>query len=169
MGIARHIGRLQNRTAGGVGHAHSAIEHPADGVHAGRGEVVQKVAAPARSAGTDLFLGARGDCDGRELVVGVFVAGVVVEVAVVVDLVGLVAHVDHAVAVQVGGVVIGLVVELVVAAHHQHVQRRIALAHEQRCLCQGGVAAILRSRKMLTEQKGRGACQQADRMEEAKR
>src|SRR5690606_34420511 len=42
-----------------------------------------------------------------------------------------IADIQHAVAVEVGGVVVGLVIDLVVLTHHQHVERWHGITHVQ--------------------------------------
>ncbi|MCY1529719.1 hypothetical protein D9M68_648810 [compost metagenome] len=137
MGVLWNIGGLEYGGVDSVFHPVAAIEDLAQGVHARGRQVVEEVPAPAARA----FLvggGAR-----RVEVVGagvVVVADKRVEIAVVVDAtlvlgqVALVADVEDAVAVQVGGVVIGFVVQLVVAPHHQHVERWNRVVHEYRGL-----------------------------------
>lgn len=70
---------------------------------------------------------------GSAFVACVVIADVAVEIAVIVDL-GFVADIYHAIPIKVGCVVVGFVVQLVVAPHDQHVQRRHGLADEQRGL-----------------------------------
>ncbi|MPM57226.1 hypothetical protein SDC9_104048 [bioreactor metagenome] len=138
--VTRNVGSLQHGSGSGgavtlgIDDARSAIEHAADGIHARGAQIVQEVPAPVLVTSTFLELVANGWFDGLEIRSVVGIASLVVEVAVVVDRVRLVAHVDHTVTVQIGGVVIGLVIQLVIAPQHQHVQRRQGLAHEQRRL-----------------------------------
>ncbi len=143
--IPGNVGGLQNGARSRVLRTHAAIEHAAYGVHARCAQIVQEVATPVVRA---LFPVASGRClRGHENTLGIAVADVVVEVAVVVDLVRLVPDIDHTVAVEVGGIVVGLVVQLVVTPHHQHVQGRQRLVHEQRHLGQHGVRAPLGMRR----------------------
>ena len=155
--IPGNVGGLQNGARSRVLRTHAAIEHAAYGVHARCAQIVQEVATPVVRA---LFPVASGRClRGHENTLGIAVADVVVEVAVVVDLVRLVPDIDHTVAVEVGGIVVGLVVQLVVTPHHQHVQGRQRLVHEQRHLGQHGVRTPLGLRRRT----GQGARPQRQR------
>ena len=143
--VLRDVAALEHRRAG-VGGAQAAVQDLAQCVDAGRRHVVEEVAAPFVGPGAGLVVGLRARV---ETPVGgvVLVALERVEIAVVVDRRRLVADVERAVAIEVRGVVVGLVIELVVAAEHDHVERRHALVQEQRHVADAGRRLRLRDRE----------------------
>ncbi len=118
------VGPLENGLGGAVHHPVPAVEHLAQGVNARGAQVVEEIPAPLVGA----FLVGSGGGGGKAAVAGIIgVALVRIEVPEVVDQDGFIPHIQDAVAVEVRSVVVGLVVKLVVAAHHQQVQRRRVL------------------------------------------
>ena len=129
VAFLREEGALQHGFGCRINLAPAAVEHPAQGVHARGGQVIEEVTAPCSRT---LLVG--GGSARLEAASGIGIAKVGVEITEIVDGVGLVADVQGAVAIEVGSVIVGFVVDLVVLAHHQHVQRRLPALREQRLL-----------------------------------
>ena len=129
MRVLRNERSLQHGFRGRVGGAQAAVEHFAHRVDAAHRHVIEPVAAPFRGTGASLVRRRARRCKD---VAPVRVAAIRFEIAVVVDLGGLITGVEDIVAVQVRRVVVGLVVHAVVAAHHQHIERRHRSRQKQR-------------------------------------
>ncbi len=170
--VLRNVGAAQYRACGGVGFAVAAVEHHAQGVNAAGGGPVEPVARPVVGGGTaQVGVGARGGdrsgsrpenpsivvaaCGSAGRAGGVGVTQARVEQPQVDD-VWVKADVEPAVAVDVGGVVVGFVEQGVVACHGEHHQRRRALGHGQR---RGGFG--VGAQRPRAARGGHGAQQQA--------
>ena len=139
MGVLGNEGPLKDGQILGVRAAIAAIKHFSQCIHAGSGQVVEKIPAPlpCRAAGTGLVTAGhlrrcldrfRDETLQARVIV---ITGIAVEIAEIVNFIRLVTGIHLTVIIQIRSVVIGLVVELVIPAHGEHHQRRGRLRHKQ--------------------------------------
>ena len=123
MGVAGEVGPLQHRRAAGVRRTQAAEENLADRVDTRHRRPVQEVAAPvAAHPGTVMVVGARGCVLWREQATGIGVTTLAVEIAVVIERVG-VGVIDNAVLVQIRVIRKGLLEQRMVGRHREHDHR----------------------------------------------
>ena len=123
MGVLWNIGAFQYRGGASVSAASATVKHLAQGVDARGGQVVQEIAGPFACAAT--FFGEGGSAGfktGGARVVNV--ANIGTEIAVVIYVDGLVADIQYPITIQIGGIIIGFVIEFVVSAHGHQCERR---------------------------------------------
>ena len=131
MSIARNISSLQKGSTLRVRDTKTAIKHFAQCIHARGSQVVKVVTTPLAAAAL-----VRCQCCRHECSICIGVTNVGVEVAEVVDAplgatkIAFVADIDDAIAIEIGGIVVGFVIKFMVAPHDQHIEGWGSSAYE---------------------------------------
>ncbi len=115
----------------GVDDTPATIKNLAQGIDTGSGDIVQKITAPFVSSRT-FFIGGGGRRVEAILTGAVLIAFERVKITEIGDLVRHIANIEHSIAIQVRGIVVGFVVQGMITPHHQHVQWRQGAREKQR-------------------------------------